>query len=409
MSKGEKVSAWYVPGRLEVFGTHTDYAGGSSLLGAMNRGVTAAIYEPYEVRENGEIYVEPGIWVLSSAAPGSVDAAGGEALPQGHWGNYARTVVQRLTSNFGELKPARIEIDSTLPLASGMSSSSALMVGVALCLADHNSLWDHPAWLENIEDDVDLATYMSTVENGATFGSLEGSAGVGTFGGSEDHTGMIASQDGHVSHFTFCPTLHERSVPMPEGWAFVVAMSGVLAEKTGEALAAYNAASADTRKLVEIWNEHSGDGHVYLADVIAGGRNLGTLRSLAEEHGLQDRLNAFITESQVLIPAALAALEAEDLAGFGQAANLSHANARDLLKNQIPPTNFLQTSATQLGAAGATSFGAGFGGSVWAVVSEEEAPEFAAAWEEEYRTHFPEEASRASFMIARPGPAAHRL
>ncbi|WP_220458772.1 galactokinase family protein [Schaalia sp. JY-X169] len=33
--------SWFVPGRVEVFGKHTDYAGGRSLLIASEQGVTA--------------------------------------------------------------------------------------------------------------------------------------------------------------------------------------------------------------------------------------------------------------------------------------------------------------------------------------------------------------------------------
>ncbi|MGO1384393.1 MAG: galactokinase family protein, partial [Arachnia sp.] len=34
------MTRWFVPGRLEVFGKHTDYAGGNSLLAAVDRGIT---------------------------------------------------------------------------------------------------------------------------------------------------------------------------------------------------------------------------------------------------------------------------------------------------------------------------------------------------------------------------------
>ena len=34
---------WFVPGRLEVLGKHTDYAGGRSLLAAVDRGVTITL------------------------------------------------------------------------------------------------------------------------------------------------------------------------------------------------------------------------------------------------------------------------------------------------------------------------------------------------------------------------------
>ena len=37
-SRGADVRAWWVPGRIEFLGKHTDYAGGRSLLCATERG-----------------------------------------------------------------------------------------------------------------------------------------------------------------------------------------------------------------------------------------------------------------------------------------------------------------------------------------------------------------------------------
>jgi len=35
-------AVWWVPGRLEVFGTHTDYAGGRTLVAAVPRGFVSS-------------------------------------------------------------------------------------------------------------------------------------------------------------------------------------------------------------------------------------------------------------------------------------------------------------------------------------------------------------------------------
>nr|WP_269452029.1 hypothetical protein [Tessaracoccus coleopterorum] len=126
-------------------------------------------------------------------------------------------------------------IDSDLPLASGMSSSSALVVAVALAVIDHNGIRERAEWTSNISDAIDLAGYLATMENGLTFGTLEGLRGVGTFGGSEDHTAMLNCHPGQLTEFTFCPIVEGDSVALPEGLTFVVAVSGVLAEKTGAA------------------------------------------------------------------------------------------------------------------------------------------------------------------------------
>jgi galactokinase len=51
-----------------------------------------------------------------------------------------------------------------------------------------------------------------------------------------------------------------------------------------------------------------------------------------------------------------------------------------LLGNQVPATMALARSARELGALAACSFGAGFGGSVWALVDRGIAGDFAARW-----------------------------
>ncbi|WP_350257305.1 galactokinase family protein [Scrofimicrobium sp. R131] len=391
--------SWFVPGRLEVLGKHTDYAGGKSLLAAIDRGVTATIQPARE-----------GITATTTAVPGIVNADGTDSLPAGHWGNYVRTVVERLQANFGSLQPAHIEVDSTLPLASGMSSSSALMVAIALSLIDENHLRDSAQWQENIGDNIDLAGYLSTIENGLSFKGLAGQRGVGTFGGSEDHTAMLHAQPGRISEFSFCPIREESQVDFPDNWSFVIAMSGVPAEKTGAAREAYNRASAQAAELVTLWNRDTGAVEHYLADILATGEQARNhLTKLAEAAGLGSRLQAYLVETEVAIPAALAGLRSDQMDRFGQAANQSHANARDVLGNQVPETNRLQELALELGAVGSTGFGAGFGGSVWAAVPSESAPEFSERWLEAYLGEFPARAEAASVMVGRPGSPAHRL
>lgn len=90
------MTRWFVPGRIEVLGKHTDYAGGSTLVAAVDRGVTISI-------EPGD----SGIAVSTDAAPGELSLAAGHdpKLPAGHWGRYAQAVVDRLAANFGDLAP----------------------------------------------------------------------------------------------------------------------------------------------------------------------------------------------------------------------------------------------------------------------------------------------------------------
>lgn len=390
---------WFVPGRLEVLGKHTDYAGGRSLLAAVDRGITVTLEG-----------ADSGITATTTASP-HLFSSGEDTLPRGHWGNYVQAVVDRLVLNFGPLKPAHLRFDSSLSLASGMSSSSALVVAAALSLIDHNDLRSRPQWQDNILDDVDLAGYMACFENGLSFGTLEGIRGVGTFGGSEDHTAMLLCKPDKLTEFSFCPIVEGRSVDFLPGWSFVVAVSGVLAEKTGSALELYNRASLQTREIVAAWNRATGRGDQVIADALASSENaLGGLHAVvAHSPHLTARLRAFLTESGELIPAALDALAAGDLDAMGRIGDASQRNAEEQLGNQVPQTSFLQRSARELGALAAAGFGAGFGGSVWALLPSDQAEDFSVRWLEQYRTRFPETAPRATTMVTRPGGPARRL
>ena len=62
--------------------------------------------------------------------------------------------------------------------------------------------------------------------------------------------------------------------------------------------------------------------------------------------------------------------------------------------------------AGRRGAVAASAFGAGFGGSVWAMVRDTDAPAFSDAWAGRYRARFPAAARQARFFETRPGPSA---
>jgi galactokinase len=80
-----------------------------------------------------------------------------------------------------------------------------------------------------------------------------------------------------------------------------------------------------------------------------------------------------------------------------------------MLKNQVPETVHLARRARELGATAASAFGAGFGGSVWALVTREGAEEFLRRWRDDYSRHFPQHAARARFFGTTAGPAAFAM
>lgn len=407
MSDARTVS-WFVPGRIEVLGKHTDYAGGRSLLAAVDVGhtITATARQDRILQVRSE--VADGI-VTVDLEQGHARPAEAEA---GHWGGYVRTVADRLDANFpGLVSGADITVTSTLPLAAGMSSSSALVVGLAMTLIDLSDIAATPEYTAEISSPEQLGEYLGTVENGQSFGSLPGHRGVGTFGGSEDHTAMLCGRSDALVQYSFCPVRHERTIPFREDLAFVVAVSGVEAAKTGAARDAYNRVSLAVTEILRRWREDTGREDAVLAEAVAAGpAAVERLRSLcADDDYLPGRLEQFLTESERLLPAAALALEEDDLPEFGVLVDESQRAAGRGLRNQVAETEALQRLARELGAHAASAFGAGFGGSVWALVPAADAEDFATRWLQAYTERFPAHADRASTLVTRPGPGAHRL
>jgi galactokinase len=389
------VQVW-VPGRIEVLGKHTDYAGGRTLVCATEQGL-AFVASP---RRDDDVTV-------TDAADGSTFRSrlrAGDHPADRPWFTYPATVVRRIARNFpGAATGADIVFDSTLPQAAGMSSSSALMVGVFLALANVNELERTPQWIGTLGSPDSLASYLATVENGQSFHALEGDGGVGTAGGSEDHLAILCSQANELRQYSFDPVRLERVVDVPAGLVFAVGASGVEARKTGEVRERYNRASRLAAEVFDVWRTKLGRGEPSLGAALRSAPDArDRLRAALGSDELRARLDHFAEESETIVPAAAECLAAGDLAGFAAHVARSQAAADQLLGNQVPETSDLAADAVGLGAIAASAFGAGFGGSVWALVRDTDAVAFLERWESAYRAKHPERADRAAFFLTRP-------
>ncbi|SHE25690.1 galactokinase family protein [Actinomyces glycerinitolerans] len=407
-------SAWRVPGRIEILGKHTDYAGGRVLVGAVERGVTVCAE-----RSNNAM----GTLTATTTAGGepvSLTANVNSALPVGHWGHYLQTVLDRLTNNFCASVPASLTITSDLPPASGMSSSSALVCACALALADLNGWSSSEVWKRNIPDRLSLAGYFASVENGRDWRELPGTTGVGTQGGSEDHTGILCGARDKLLYAEFDPAQILRLITFPSQWSIVVGISGVLAEKSGAALADYNRGPETLQTVLARWNEASGRSDTTLASAVRSliGEATGSeamkdpqlkrLLNFTKSDYERGRVEQFLIESLVLVPAGADAIATADANAIGAIVNRSHSLANERLHNQVPATNSMVSLARDMGAIGASAFGAGWGGSVYAIVPSTDAYAFADEWIERYRTEY-DALPSASAFVTRPGDSATQL
>jgi len=390
--------AFFIPGRIEVLGKHTDYAGGRSLLCAMERGFTVL------ARPRTDAVVRAVDVVRGETRELSLDST---LQPgEGDWSTYLSTVVRRVARDFPCVQRGMdLVVASDLPPASGMSSSSALVIAVFLALEAVNALGADPLYRTAIPSREHLGEYLGAVENGRQFGLTPGGLGVGTLGGSQDQTAILCCRAAVLSCYAFLPVRAERDVPFPPDRSFVLAYSGVAAEKTASARLRYNEASQAVVEILALWN----------ATTMRGDASLGQAVMSRSDAPLEIRamLRAshvkFTTEAFDIIPAATDAFARGDLVAVGDAVARSQHGAETLLGNQTAETIDLVRMARALGADAASAFGAGFGGSVWALVETHRASEFATDWMRDYAAAHRVAATRAEMIVTVPGPGAMQL
>lgn len=404
-------AVYFVPGRIEVLGKHTDYAGGRGLV----------------------VATEQGFWMLASPREDSsirmVDRGRSQTVEfcsdndSGHgqesWIVYPQTVAQCLARDLRrDLVGADIAFESDLPASAGLSSSSVFVVSTFMALAGCNHLDRDPLFGRHLPTREHLAAYLGAIENGSRYRSFAAGAGVGTHGGNQDHTAILCARQGEISQYRYLPTVLERGLALPPGLVFGVAASGVRAQKTGATMGDYNRISNLAARLEELWESHECGTGASLGSIVGQARQgaarlAAVVESSAVEPGerdvLQQRLSQFRLENEEIIPAAGDAMAAGDLIEFGRCVDRSMRLATELLGNQIEETVWLASRARELGAVAASAFGAGFGGAVWALVPADGVDCFLESWSASYRRRYPEHRTKARFLWTGAGGPAVEL
>lgn len=390
----------FVPGRIEVLGKHTDYAGGVSLTCASSKGI-AAVVSPHDGQS---LIVEDLARSLSIELPFSSPAP----INGASWSIYPSTVLNRMIRHFGEPQSGvRIVMESDLPAASGMSSSSALVITVLLALLKGGEMSVARAALTSRTE---LAAFAGALESGADFGDFSGDAGVGTRGGSQDHTAIFLSRPGGLGLYTYAPIEMLQTVRFPEDYTFVIGGSGVKARKTGEARERYNSASLRAHEVAKAWSEDTEENCETMGEMILSPSfDRDALRHCIRDEDLWNRYQQFEKECDLIIPRAIQALVARDWSTFSAVTDRSQNMAEEWLGNQTKETSDLARLARELGAKGANGFGAGFGGAVWALVSNGSANAFQSDWKEAYLCLHPSRESQAVFFKDTPSAGCWTL
>jgi len=315
---------------VNLIGEHIDYHDLPVLPIAIQR----RIYVAFRANPSSEIHVKSEGYEERRAST-KLDTISPAAA--GDWSNYLLAAVQLVASHWPLTNGINAAIASDLPPAAGLSSSSALLIGLTLALLDANSI--QPRFDE----------LMNILPDGEQF--------VGTRGGGMDHAVILGSQPETATLIEFAPT-QITPVNIPDSWTFLAAHSLTTAEKSGAARLAYNSRrQAGTNALRAI------DFSSYCSALKR--YSVPELTQIAQNAAVNDEeRQAFlhvITEAE-RVQQAVAALEKEDSTAFGSLLCASHASLRDWLRVSNPALDELVDCAMRCGALGARLTGAGFGG-----------------------------------------------
>ncbi len=215
-NESSKLAFFHAPGRINIIGEHTDYNGLPVLPIAIDRDIVAVISK----RNDNRI-----VLANTSSSFNKINFTLAPNLPhaeKGSWENYVKAACQTVINYTGthKLFGFNAVIDSTIPIAAGLSSSAALTVLITKILVELNKIR------------IDSLILAQKVAEGERY--------VGTATGGMDQTISLLGKPGHALKINFLPKLNVEPVKLPKNYSFVVSNSLVHAEKSGAVQQHYN-------------------------------------------------------------------------------------------------------------------------------------------------------------------------
>ncbi len=344
----DQAQQYFAPGRINLIGEHLDYNGGMVLPAAISLGTTLYILPTDDQK-----------WYLStniSDTPIEIDLS--QPLRNErthHWADYILAVGYILQQEGITLHGARMHFESTLPVASGLSSSACIEVLTAYALQDlHGMSIDLTA----------LAKIAQRAENEY----------IGVACGIMDQYAIAHGKAGHAILLD-CKKMTHDYVPLDFG--------------------DYRLMILDTKKprhLIESpYNERKSECEAALAFLQK--RN-SFLKNLTQAHvhdaktlpknNWKNRVMHIVTEHRRVIQG-VRLLKQQDILAFGKLMNESHLSLRDDYKVTGDELDAIVSVAQrQSGCIGARMTGAGFGGCAIALVHKDSVANFGEKLQQKY-------------------------
>jgi galactokinase len=331
---GKVCRIFRAPGRINLIGEHTDYNDGLVMPAAIDRSCWVAI-SPADTRTL-DVYSD------NFNESRSLDLDQPRRL--GDWSDYALGVALMLEQSGFRVRGGRMLIASDVPMGSGLSSSAAMEVAVALALLDEQP---------DRSDRAGLAQICQRAENefvGARCGIMD----------------QFVSFHGRVRHALLldCRSLEHRFVPLPDDACLVICNTRL---KHANAAGEYNLRRAQCEEGVRLLSSS--------IPRLKALRDLSLPELERSRHLLSStvykRCRHVVNENQRVLDAATA-LAQRSWQQLGKLMYASHQSLRDDYEVSCPELDLLVELAGQNSAVyGARMTGGGFGGCTINLVSNE--------------------------------------
>jgi galactokinase len=344
-------AVFLAPGRVNIIGEHTDYAGGFVMPAAIDFGTLAAI----SPRSDGRVV----IWSENFQEQVSHQIEGLPKNGGGHWSGYPLGVVKILRDAGFAVPPFSLTIQGDVPLGAGLSSSAS--VEVATAFAALSLAGASPAR----EEIAKLCQRAENVYVGASCGIMDQFIACN---GAKNHALLLD-----------CRSLEYRLAPIPATVSLVIANTMVRHAIAG---GEYGVRRAEVEEGTEILRSHRPEIQL-LRDATTD--DLEKWGADMPDNVLR-RCRHVITENLRTVAAA-DALAAGNMKRLGDLMAAAHASYRDDFEASCDEADAMVEAAHQLpGLIGARLTGGGFGGCTVNLVNADLAENFAARLHDEYRS-----------------------
>lgn len=326
----------HAPARVNIIGEHTDYSGGFVLptTTALRTRVVAAPRSDGIIEAYSTHFDETRSFALDDIRPGSKVS----------WIEYVKGVAAEIQASGIELTAATLEIDSDIPIGGGLSSSASLELGVAKALLAIAG--------ESIEAP-ELAQLCQRAEH--RYANVQC--------GIMDQYAIACTRRGHAILLD-CGSLDAKQIPIPAEARFILTDSGVRHRLPD---GHYNNRAEECTEAVRVLRKNIPE--------LTSLRDLGEGDLEAQRDALGDvlyRRCLHVVSENARVLEAVTALEQDNLERLGELLSACHASLRDNYEVSCDEVECLVNVVSGCrGILGSRMVGAGFGGCVLALTTED--------------------------------------